>query len=462
MIDPAEILEVASQLGLRPAVVEKDYVLGWLLAGIAHNPILSDTWVFKGGTCLKKCYFETYRFSEDLDFTLTDGGHLNEDLLRAAFSDIVEWVYAQSGIEIPAERLRFAVYANTRGKLFCQGRVYYRGPIAPRGDPPRVKLDLTADELLVLEPQRRRVTHSYSDEPSDGIHALCYAFDELFAEKIRALAERARPRDLYDVINLSRHDEWSTAATAVRDVLREKCRFKGISTPTLADLEPHREELVSDWEAMLAHQLPELPPADAFWAELPPFLRWVEGEEEAPTPTAVPKATGELVGRGGLRALGLAPSATATLESIRFAASNRLCVDLDYAGSTRRIEPYSLRRTAGGALLLHALRAEAGQHRSYRVDRIVGVRITKQVFVPRYAVEFTPTSEIPVQPAARRVAVSTGTRRRHRTGPVYVYKCSVCGKTFYRSKPNPRNRAHKAPGGWTCRNRSSYLVRTRS
>ena len=32
---------------------------------------LRESWLFKGGTCLKKC-FETYRFSEDLDFTLTD------------------------------------------------------------------------------------------------------------------------------------------------------------------------------------------------------------------------------------------------------------------------------------------------------------------------------------------------------------------------------------------------------
>lgn len=30
--------------------------------------------MFKGGTCLKKCYIETYRFSEDLDFTVLPGG----------------------------------------------------------------------------------------------------------------------------------------------------------------------------------------------------------------------------------------------------------------------------------------------------------------------------------------------------------------------------------------------------
>ena len=68
MIDRREILDVARDLGLQAQVVEKDYVLGWLLAGIYNQERLRPTWVFKGGTCLKKCYFETYRFSEDLGF----------------------------------------------------------------------------------------------------------------------------------------------------------------------------------------------------------------------------------------------------------------------------------------------------------------------------------------------------------------------------------------------------------
>jgi predicted nucleotidyltransferase component of viral defense system len=66
MIDKREILEAASSFSLLPNVVEKDYVLGWILAGINAHEELAESWVFKGGTCLKKCYFETYRFSEDL------------------------------------------------------------------------------------------------------------------------------------------------------------------------------------------------------------------------------------------------------------------------------------------------------------------------------------------------------------------------------------------------------------
>lgn len=69
MIAKREILAAASATGLLPGVVEKDYVLGWLLAGIHAHPDLRGAWVFKGGTCLKKCYFDDYRFSEDLEFT---------------------------------------------------------------------------------------------------------------------------------------------------------------------------------------------------------------------------------------------------------------------------------------------------------------------------------------------------------------------------------------------------------
>lgn len=60
MIDRQEILEFARELNLAPHVVEKDYILGWLLAGIAAHPVLGKQWIFKGGTCLKKCYFETW------------------------------------------------------------------------------------------------------------------------------------------------------------------------------------------------------------------------------------------------------------------------------------------------------------------------------------------------------------------------------------------------------------------
>ena len=79
MIDKRELLDEAAALSLLPHVVEKDYALRCALVGIYAHPDLKDSWILKGDTCLKKCFFETYRFSEDLDFTLTDPGHLDVD-----------------------------------------------------------------------------------------------------------------------------------------------------------------------------------------------------------------------------------------------------------------------------------------------------------------------------------------------------------------------------------------------
>ena len=92
MIDRREILNIATQTSLTPHVVEKDYILGWMLAGIYAHDELADSWLFKGGTCLKKCFFETYRFSEDLDFTLRNEAHLDEAFLKRVFAEIGAWV----------------------------------------------------------------------------------------------------------------------------------------------------------------------------------------------------------------------------------------------------------------------------------------------------------------------------------------------------------------------------------
>ena len=106
MIDRREILEAASAFSPLPSItgVEKDYVLGWILAGINAHEELGESWVFKGGTCLKKCYFETYRFSEDLDFTLRNDEHLDEEFLRTAFEEVIAWLTEQSGLNIPADQ----------------------------------------------------------------------------------------------------------------------------------------------------------------------------------------------------------------------------------------------------------------------------------------------------------------------------------------------------------------------
>jgi predicted nucleotidyltransferase component of viral defense system len=68
--------EARRDTGLSGEIIEKDYIISWVLDGIAANKKLRNELIFKGGTALKKCYFGNYRFSEDLDFTA------KEDIVR--------------------------------------------------------------------------------------------------------------------------------------------------------------------------------------------------------------------------------------------------------------------------------------------------------------------------------------------------------------------------------------------
>lgn len=104
--------------------------------------------------------------------------------------------------------------------------------------------------MLVLTPVTRPVQHPYTDLPANGIHVLSYSFAEVFAEKMRALAERQRPRDLYDVVHLYRRQDLQPDRAVIRSTLARKCEFKGIAVPTYASLSnrPERTAIEVEWE----------------------------------------------------------------------------------------------------------------------------------------------------------------------------------------------------------------------
>lgn len=487
MIDKREVLAIAQQTSLTPHVVEKDYVLGWMLAGIYRHEELAENWLFKGGTCLKKCFFETYRFSEDLDFTLLKPEHINAEFLKDVFSEVGEWIYEQAGIEVPANKQEFDIYQNPRGQVSCQAKISYKGPVSSTHGLPRIKLDLTADERVVLPPVSVQIFHPYTDVPEGGIEVLAYDYIEAFAEKFRALAERTRPRDLYDVVHLYRNDEARPEPHRFMEVLRAKCEFKGIGIPRLADLEPHRADLEAGWIHMLEHQLPALLPVVTFWDALPEIFAWLAGTVAQPL-AAMPFGAGASLIRDRIIGLPAGSRAQNLVDMIRFAAANRLLVEIDYRDkqgnrSTRAIEAYSLRRSQAGDVLLMAVRADNGQSRSYLVNSIFAVRTTQTSFSPRYPIELTPSGpqgipqtthsssnsgesfgvrHTPVirRPLARKATRSTAFPGV--SGPTYVFKCSVCGKTFNKKSYDATLNKHKNNRtGYECFGTFGTYVRTK-
>lgn len=396
MIPVAEVRALQAEWRLREEVIEKDYVLGWLLAAIAANPALRSTWIFKGGTALRKCYYETYRFSEDLDFTIIEGGPETPEALVPIFGEVRSWLLDQCGLELVIDATSFRRRTNRRGQPTTEGRVAFRGPRDPP-NLPKLKIDLTSDEVVVGGPVARPVSHPYSDASTPPASIRCYTIEDLLAEKLRALAERCRPRDLYDVVHIHRHPELPPAGAAVvRTSLTRKCAHVGIPVPNRASIEasPFRAEVEQEWANMLAHQLPHLPPFAEFWAQLGEVFTWLAGPVPGiPPAPPLPRAALELnLDPSWLPPRGMTSWSGAPLELIRFAGANRLKVMVDYRADSGRhgprlVEPYSLRRTNEGHRVLFVVN-DRGVLRSYRVDRIVGATVTDQTFVPRYRVEF--------------------------------------------------------------------------
>jgi len=181
MIRKQDILDRAAEWQLRPEIVEKDYVLGWLLAGLASSG-QRELWVFKGGTCIKKCFFETYRFSEDLDFSLLPVAPYSDDTIRTTLLATVRSVHELSGIEFPENLVEVRPRRNQQNQLTFQCRIGYRGPLAVPGYP-RVLLDLTQHEPVLDTAEARSILHPYPDQLPQDATVLCVNCSPSSAER---------------------------------------------------------------------------------------------------------------------------------------------------------------------------------------------------------------------------------------------------------------------------------------
>lgn len=358
----------------------------------ASHPPLREHWIFKGGTSIKKCYFETYRFSEDLDFSLLPAAAYGEEALVASLHEVAERSAELSGLQFPSDAIVLRARQNRQGQATFEGRIGYRGPLAYPGTP-KILFDLTQHEPVLDPPAARTVLHPYPDTLPQGASVQAYSFNELLAEKTRALFERSRPRDLYDVVHLLENAPKHLVLPSVRRLFTRKCETKGLRPPSAEELVTvvtADEEMRSEWANMLAHQLPALPELGGMLQKLPGLLQWVDAEAPAALPEArlaaapIPAGNKPMISPGIRYWGGRLP-----LETIRFAASNRLLVEFDYHGRRRTAEPYSVREAVStGNIRLYAWETTSTHIKAFNVAEMENVRATGKSFSPRYRVEF--------------------------------------------------------------------------
>ena len=255
MIPILEIKAIARKKGVPESTVERDYAQNWLLFGLSKTYLKM---ALKGGTGIRKVYIEDYRFSDDLDFTLLeeyDGKTIQGELVK--------------GIKIARKESGISFEENIAFKETPTGyevTVYFR-IIRASGAPLKIKIDLTKKEneqiLLLLE--KREIIHPYSDECNAKV--LVYSLEEIFAEKVRSLFQRTRPRDLYDIWRLKEIIEWRE----ITEVIFEKFRVKDVQLE-FEEFERRKAHYERAWERSLAHQINPLPEFDKVWNEVLKFL----------------------------------------------------------------------------------------------------------------------------------------------------------------------------------------------
>jgi predicted nucleotidyltransferase component of viral defense system len=257
MITEAELRRRAGQWRVDPMVVDLDYSLGWFLAGLLNSGLLADRVRFKGGTCLRKCYFADYRFSEDIDFTAT--AHLAPDQLIAWINAAARWSQDHDGPAFDVAPPRVEVIQDDYGSESFQARVYWRGPLRWAGGPRSLRTDITRDERLLLPSAPRKLIHPYTDvERVVALTIPCYSLEEILAEKLRAVGGQRRfaiSRDLYDIHHLVKA---GVSLPTVAQLLPAKFEAKGLemSAFNVAYLEGRRKEFEQDWRLRLSYLVP--------------------------------------------------------------------------------------------------------------------------------------------------------------------------------------------------------------
>jgi predicted nucleotidyltransferase component of viral defense system len=280
MIPAAEIQRMAGAGGVEPTRVDLDYALGWILCGLWAQSEVATNWVFKGGTCLRKCYFPGYRFSEDLDFTLTRPLAMEDG--RAFVSAAAEWAEEVTGIDFTSQPPRAEIMPATEGDPGYEFRLYYRGSLPMGGSPRSVQVHLSGGEVIVTPPVSRSLNHPYSDSiEMEAVMLRCYSLAEVLAEKLRAICGQRRhaiARDLYDIHELIRRGTDLGEALAI---LPAKFRAKAFIRPDklLQIFEGRRADFQRDWERNLTPLLPAADriPFEEAWVTVKGAVLVVEG-----------------------------------------------------------------------------------------------------------------------------------------------------------------------------------------
>ena len=165
-----------------PRLVEQDLIICRALVSIYSDPFLKEHLAFRGGTALHKLYLEPQpRYSEDIDLVQVNAEPIKEtiDHLREVLSWLGEPVVKQKKHN---NTLVFRVQPTDVGA----GEIH-------------LKVEINCKEHFSVFPMILVPFSVKNDWFSGQCEVLTYELDELVGTKVRALYQRLKGRDLFDV-----------------------------------------------------------------------------------------------------------------------------------------------------------------------------------------------------------------------------------------------------------------------
>ncbi len=277
MIEKDEINRQAENQGLRFDQIEKDHVILWILRALSQSHLKPAGWVFKGGTCLRHCFYDGYRFSEDLDFSCRPAAGGIEET-RSFLTTVADWIRNKSLLRLSVKEVH-----SSGGDFQAEIPIQYSRGGSRRQGLPEVKLHFTFDEPILTRARPRRVKPGFSDLTDFSV--LSYSKEEILAEKMRALLQQQlkwpRPRDLYDLWFILCYKRERFDWKGLYRLFIEKCRVRKI--------EPDKHLLTSEelrainetvWSRQLGAVMASVPDYAMAWREWAEFCSRTFAEQE--------------------------------------------------------------------------------------------------------------------------------------------------------------------------------------
>lgn len=160
--------------------IEQDLLLSMAMVEIVNDPLLGGELVLRGGTAFHKLFLpEPYRYSEDLDFVRTSAGGIGDVMKRLTS------LGRELGFEVRTKMSEFP-------------KVYWRFAFED-GTPGKIKLEINTYERSPMMPLAKRVHRVDNPFYTGGAEIPTFQPEELVATKLRALYQRKKGRDLYDL-----------------------------------------------------------------------------------------------------------------------------------------------------------------------------------------------------------------------------------------------------------------------